>query len=86
MLSAAAIAADVYKTSKGSDIRLKENIELVGNKNGFNLYEFNYLNMPTRYRGVMAHEVARTRPDAVVARDGVLLVNYDAIDIQMESV
>jgi hypothetical protein len=86
LLSAAGIAADIYKTSKTSDIRLKENIELVGNKNGFNIYEFNYLDMPTRYRGVMAHEVARTRPDAVIARDGVLLVNYDAIDIQMESV
>ena len=69
-----------------SDVRLKENIELVGSDNGFNLYEFNYRNQDARWRGVMAHEVMATRPDAVGMREGVLVVDYDALGMRMEAV
>ena len=69
-----------------SDVRLKENIKYAGVKNGFNLYEFNYLGSENRYRGVMAQEVMKQRPDAVDSRDGILGVNYDAIGIQLEAV
>jgi hypothetical protein len=67
-----------------SDIRTKENIELVGKlPNGLGWYEFEY--KPEfkanagygRYRGVMAHEVEEFKPEAVVTRpDGIKMVDY----------
>jgi len=78
--------AKAYAASTMSDVRMKENIELVGSDNGFNLYEFNYLNQPTRWRGVMAHEVMEARPDAVENRNGLYWVNYDALGMRMEAV
>lgn len=69
-----------------SDAKAKENIKPVGTKNGLNIYEFNYLGQPTRWRGVIAQEVMKTRPDAVRERNGVLSVNYDALGIAMELV
>ena len=53
-----------------SDRRLKENIKLVGKKNGYNIYEYNYIIDPTlRYRGVMADEVEKNNPEAIFKRD-----------------
>lgn len=73
-----------------SDVRLKENIDLIGQyPNGMNQYEFNYRADPAkqRYRGVMAQEVELTRPDAVVTdEDGYKSVIYDLLDIKMEKV
>ena len=70
-----------------SDITLKENIDKVGEENGFNIYEFNYIEQPeTRYKGVMAQEVQKVMPEAVVEKDGYLAVNYDKIGIKMEVV
>jgi hypothetical protein len=70
----------------GSDRNLKENIELVGKENGFNIYEFNYKNKPERYQGVMAQEVQKTRPDAVIMKDGYLAVYYDKIGVEFKKV
>ena len=70
----------------GSDVRVKENIAYAGTKNGFNVYDFNYLGSDNRYRGVMAQEVMKQRPDAVESRDGVYWVDYGALGIQMEAV
>jgi hypothetical protein len=70
----------------GSDVRMKDNIKYAGVKNGFNLYEFNYLGSDNRYRGVMAQEVMKQRPDAVESRNGVYWVNYGALGIQLEAV
>ena len=68
-----------------SDIRMKEDIEQVGvSPDGHKIYEFNYIGKPTRYRGVMAHEVAKIDPMAVGIRDGYLAVNYGKIDVNME--
>jgi len=73
--------------SAASDINLKENISHVGIENGFNIYEYNYKNDPSsRYRGVMAQEVALTRPDAVTTKDGHLAVYYDMIGLKMEKI
>ena len=72
-----------------SDARLKENIVAVGQSpNGFNLYEFNYLDRPEqRYRGVMAQEVLDIMPEAVIETgDGYLAVRYDMIGIDMVEV
>lgn len=70
-----------------SDINLKENISHVGVENGFNIYEYNYKNDPSsRYRGVMAQEVALSRPDAVAYSNGYLGVYYDKIGLTMEKI
>ena len=70
-----------------SDIRMKEDVEQVGvSPDGHKIYEFNYIGNPTRYRGVMAHEVAKIDPMAVGVRDGYLAVNYGKIDVDMEVV
>lgn len=69
-----------------SDRRLKHDVVKVGERNGFNWYEFAYNDEPgTRYRGVMADEVRTERPDAVVELDnGYLAVNYAALGLRME--
>ena len=72
---------------KPSDRRLKENIELVGRdeRTGLSLYEFNYIDMPTRrFRGVMADEVEKLYPDAVMTmEDGFKAVHYAALGMEM---
>lgn len=71
-----------------SDRRMKENIEQVGEtESGLGLYEFNYIGDGKRYRGVMADEVERIVPDAVVYDDlGFASVNYGMLGIKMEEV
>lgn len=69
-----------------SDINLKENIEKVGEENGFNIYEFNYKGQPERFRGVMAQEVQKIIPEAVVEKDGYLAVIYDKIGIEFKQI
>jgi Chaperone of endosialidase len=65
-----------------SDERLKENIELVGEENGHNVYKFNYINEPGEtFIGVMAQEVKEKQPDAVTEIDGYLAVNYNKIGV-----
>jgi multidrug efflux pump subunit AcrA (membrane-fusion protein) len=87
LLGVAGLGVQAYTGRGGySDVRMKDNIEYVGEKNGFNLYEFNYLGSDNRYRGVMAQEVMKQRPDAVEDRNGLYWVNYDAIGIQLEAV
>ena len=73
----------------GSDIRLKENIELVGvdEVTGLNLYDFNYKWGEKRFRGVMAHEVREEYPEAVYTSGaGWLAVYYDKLGIEMKEV
>jgi hypothetical protein len=67
-----------------SDIRLKDNIELVGKSpSDINIYNFTYLNDPKVYQGVMAQEV----PWASVKHDsGYLMVDYNKVDVDFKSV
>ncbi len=70
-----------------SDIRLKENIKQIGlSELGYKIYEFNYKNDDTRYRGAMAQDVITKLPKAISLQDGYLYVNYDMIDINMEAI
>jgi len=70
-----------------SDINLKENIKPVGIENGYPIYEFNYIADPDRrYIGVMAQDVEKIMPEAVVESDGYKKVNYDMIGVQMREV
>ena len=78
---------DIYDTIKGSDIKLKENIEQVGvSPNGHKIYEFNYKGFKDRWRGAMAQDVVKKNPLAVSIRDGHLTVDYSKIDVNMELV
>lgn len=69
-----------------SDRRVKDNIKALGIKGGHKWYEFSYKGSPKRYRGVMAQDVMRTNPDAVVDINGTLHVNYGALGLNMEEV
>lgn len=61
-----------------SDIRAKENIKRIATlANGLATYTFNYIGDKARQFGVMAQEVIKVRPDAVMlGADGLLRVNY----------
>ena len=71
----------------GSDISLKENINLVGKSNsGINIYEFDYKDKKFgsgRYRGVMAQEVPQA---SLMSDEGYLMVDYSKIDVPFEEI
>ncbi len=68
-----------------SDIRLKKNIVYSHNENGHKIYEFEYINQPSvRYSGVMAQEVMKMNPDAVIEESGYYKVNYDMLGLTMK--
>jgi hypothetical protein len=67
-----------------SDARLKTDIQRIGTRrDGIGIYSFRFASDESgqRYMGVLAQEVARVRPEAVVQdpQTGWLAVNYDAI-------
>lgn len=60
-----------------SDERLKEDIEKVGELyDGSNVYRYNYIGDATPRIGLMAQEVEKTQPDAVVEIGGYKAVDY----------
>jgi len=67
-----------------SDVRLKRDIvPLEHLSNGLDLYRFRYLWSDTVYVGVMAQEVEKLYPDAVVqGSDGYLRVRYDRLGLK----
>jgi hypothetical protein len=72
-----------------SDPSLKENIELIGNKNGFNIYTWDWnelandeLGLAGSSEGVMADEVKDIMPEAVEYKDGFMHVDYNMIGVQ----
>lgn len=65
-----------------SDIRLKENIDFIGQENGHRIYEFSYKNNPRRFIGVMAHEV----PEATIDVNGYKFVDYNKIGVKFREV
>ena len=70
-----------------SDRRLKTGIVRVGEEAGLSLYEFAYAWAPEkRFRGVMAQDVQKARPDAVGRFGGWLTVDYGALGIEMREV
>ncbi len=67
-----------------SDIRLKDNIELVGKSpSNINIYNFTYLNNPKVYQGVMAHEVPWA---SVKHKNGYLMVDYNKVDVEFKKI
>lgn len=77
-----------------SDERLKTKVVLVGQENGYNIYEFEYikeapenLGNGQRYRGVMAQEVLQKDPSSVVLMpNGYYAVKYAHIGIELKAV
>ena len=67
-----------------SDVRLKEDIKLIGQSpSGINIYNFNYKGDDITYQGVMAHQV----PQASFVHDnGYLMVDYSKIDVEFKKV
>jgi len=67
-----------------SDIRLKENIELIGKSpSNINIYKFNYKDSPTTYQGAMAHEVPWASQKH---NSGYLMVDYNKIDVNFKKI
>lgn len=71
-----------------SDVRLKTDVTQVGTTVlGLPLYQFRYLTGEERFEGVMAQDVLKVRPDAVVTgEDGFYRVRYDRLGITMRRV
>lgn len=61
-----------------SDERAKEDIEKIGETDeGTNIYKYRYIGSPMMQIGVMAQEVAKSRPDAVTTLpSGLMAVDY----------
>ena len=66
-----------------SDIAVKKNIKKIGEKNGYNWYEFEYKDgygLPKgKQEGVIAQEVEKVNPDAVTTINGIKHVNYSML-------
>jgi hypothetical protein len=70
-----------------SDIRMKHDVVLLGQlDNGLGYYRFSYNGSDKSYVGVMAQEVEKVMPGAVVrGSDGYLRVFYDKLGLRMQS-
>ena len=67
-----------------SDIRLKEDIQLIGKSpSDINIYSFKYKGEPDYYEGVMAQEVPWV---STVGEDGFLRVDYSKIDVNFKKI
>jgi hypothetical protein len=67
-----------------SDVRLKEDIKLIGKSpSGINIYEFKYKHTSGTWQGVMAQEVpwARTMTDT-----GYYMVDYSKVDVEFRRI
>lgn len=65
-----------------SDRDLKENIKPLGKENGYKIYEFSYKGNSRRFKGVMAQEVQKINPMAVIKTLHGLAVNYAMIGVE----
>jgi hypothetical protein len=70
-----------------SDSRLKTNIKPAGKRNGLPWYTWDWnkeaeaLGLFGSDEGVMAHEIADLKPEAIRVTNGYLTVNYDALGV-----
>jgi hypothetical protein len=72
-----------------SDIRFKENIELIGkSESGINIYKFNYINQEGLYEGVIAQELIGTEYESALMLDenNMYMVDYSKIDIEFKRI
>ena len=86
-MQALGTAASLKSAGLISDKRLKENIKQVGvSRQGYKIYEFNYIGGDARFRGAMAQDVLKKNPMAVGIDQNYLTVDYRKIDVAMEVV
>jgi len=88
---AAALASNSGGAAGGggaSDVRLKTDIHQVGvTAHNLPLYHFKYIGSSQVYEGVMAQDVARVMPEAVLPFVfGYMAVDYDMLGIEMRKV
>ncbi len=70
-----------------SDIRLKTDITPIGTSpSGIPIYTFKYKGEKEVYQGVMAQELAKINPDAVVEVNGYYAVDYTQTDVDFRLV
>ena len=71
-----------------SDERLKEDIKYLGTSpQGYKKYSFKYKSDPSKtYEGVMAQDLQKIKPEAVIVKDGYLAVDYSLIDIEFKEI
>ena len=71
-------------TTNTSDIRLKEQIELIGKSElGINIYTFKYIGKEGIYQGVMAQELIGTQHESALHFDGEYYsVDYSKLDVE----
>jgi hypothetical protein len=75
------------KAGAASDIRLKDNITLIGkSESGLNIYTFGYKGQEGLYEGVMAQDLLGTNNNnAVFTMDnGMYAVDYSNLDVQFK--
>ena len=71
-------------TAIQSDIRLKDDIKLVGKSpSGIKIYNFKYKGDDKTYQGVMAHQVPHA---SFVDNDGYLRVDYTKLDVEFKEI
>ena len=71
-------------TAMNSDIRLKEDINLIGKSpSGINIYNFKYKGDDKTYQGVMAHQVPQA---STTNQFGYLMVDYSKLDVEFKEV
>ena len=82
------VASGIMSFFPGSDIRLKEDIKKIGTSiDGHNIYKFKYLDQDREFIGVMAQEVMKTHPDAVIKlSSGYYGVDYSQLDVDFKEV
>jgi len=62
-----------------SDVRVKENLQKVGDYKGMGVYDYNYKWTPERRRGLIAQEVEQVKPEAVFEVGGIKAIDYGKI-------
>lgn len=70
-----------------SDVRLKDNVKLIGKRYGHDWYEWDWneraqseLGLTGKTEGVLAQDVAKVMPEAVGTSHGYLTVNYEMLE------
>lgn len=88
MMGIAQLGIQAYSAGLFSDIRLKNNIEYIGERAGHPWYQWDWsegagvLGLEGSSEGVMAHHVVKTHPEAIGERDGFLTVNYEILGLE----
>lgn len=84
MMGMANLGLQAY--SAFSDIRLKDNVEFLEERNGHRYYKWDWneeaekLGLHGETEGVMAHELVEYMPQAIGAKDGYITVAYDMLE------